>query len=277
MILFLFLEKKVMSLQAITIENMPSTVTQLVPHESRSAKYSHVATKDIVSWLGDNDFVPVYAANSKTRKPEREGFQKHLLRFRRSDSLDTVKVKGDAVSEILLRNSHDGTSGIQLWSGIFRMVCANGLIVADKSFEKISIPHRGNNIADKVIDAAYRVIDVSNKALTGVQEWQKIELSKSKQTEFAERALSLRFEKAEDSPITPVQLLSVRRYSDVGTDLWSVFNRVQENLVRGGICGLNKKDEHGSSQWRTLRKIRGADRNIELNRDLWGIASEYAH
>ena len=52
---------------------------------------------------------------------------------------------------------------------------------------------------------------------------------------FAERALALRFTDIASSGMEPSRLLTCRRPEDVGDDLWSVMNRVQENLLRGGI------------------------------------------
>lgn len=258
----------------LDLQEMPKTVTQQAPHESRSAKYSHVPTSDIVQWLGQYNFHPVAVRNTRAR-PDREGYQRHIVRFRHATD-NAPQAVGDVIPEIVLRNAHDGTSGISLWSGLFRLICSNGLIVADQSFSKISLPHRGKGLRDKVIDAAYRVVDVSEKALTGVNEWRKIELSQGEKDEFAQRALALRFENAEESPIEHRQLLTIRRHDDLGSDLWTVFNRVQENLIRGGFAGVNRRNENGLPMARTLRGIRGGDRSIELNTELWQIADSIA-
>jgi len=259
----------------LSIQEMPSTVTQLVPHESRSAKYSHVPTSKVVEWLGGNGFVPVTVQNGKVKKADREGFQRHVVRFRKENA-KALSV-GDTVPEIVFRNAHDGTSGLSFWAGALRLACLNGLMIATDSFTKVSLPHRGKHLEEKVIDAAFRVIDVSEKALIGVNQWQKIELNQDEKDEFARRALALRFDNQENSPVEHRQLLTVRRQNDTGSDLWTVFNRVQENLMRGGFAGINRRNEQGAPIVRTLRAIRGSDRSIELNTDLWKIADEFAH
>ena len=47
----------------------------------------------------------------------------------------------DSVRELILLNSHDGTSSYQLMSGVFRTVCRNGLIVSEGEAQMIRVPH----------------------------------------------------------------------------------------------------------------------------------------
>lgn len=49
-----------------------------------------------------------------------------MLRLRRHD-----QIMGSQVPEIILLNSHDGSSSYQMLLGLFRQVCANGLIYVD--------------------------------------------------------------------------------------------------------------------------------------------------
>ena len=67
-------------------------------------------------------------------------------------------------------------------------------------------------------------------------------------------------------------MLTIRRREDTGNDLWSVFNRVQENTVRGG---LRFRNEETGRRNRT-REVKGIDQNIRLNRALWELAEKMA-
>ena len=83
------------------------------------------------------------APNSKASAPARgKGFQKHLIRFARVESLNTW-AKNEVRPEIVLLNSHDKSSAYQLHCGLLRMVCLNGMVVADATFQRISIKHVG--------------------------------------------------------------------------------------------------------------------------------------
>ena len=54
---------------------------------------------------------------------------------------------------------------------------------------------------------------------------------------------------------------------DRKSDLWSIFNRVQENLVKGGLTG---RTANGRRQ--RTRPVQGIDQNLRLNRALWMLA-----
>jgi hypothetical protein len=77
------------------------------------------------------------------------------------------------------------------------------------------------------------------------------------------------------TPIQPVQMLIPRRTADTGHDLWSTFNVVQENAVRGGLSGMRQTDD---GRWRraTTREITGIDQDIKLNKALWVLAEKMA-
>lgn len=251
---------------------LPQSVGTKEKHMSRSEKYSHLPTSQIVDWLGKADFVPVRAVETKVRKADKQGFQKHMIRFRH---METTGLMGESLPEVVVINSHDGTCGLQMWAGIFRMVCSNGIVAASVTYKKVSIPHRGE-LEGKVIDASYRVINDAKRALIGVQEWGKIELSRKDQLDFAARGLIARYGELKDSPVEPYQILQVNRPEDAKVDLWTTFNVVQENLIRGGIAGYNRVDDNGLNIRRTVRPIRGVGQNVELNTDLWQIAEDYA-
>jgi hypothetical protein len=68
-------------------------------------------------------------------------------------------------------------------------------------------------------------------------------------------------------PVTETQVLTPRRFDDRGSDLWSTFNRIQENLVKGG---LNGRSAQGRRQ--RTRPVQGIDQNLRLNRALWMLA-----
>ena len=79
-------------------------------------------------------------------------------------------------------------------------------------------------------------------------------------------ALALKYDDP-PAPITESQLLAPRRCDDNRPDLWSVFNRTQENLVQGGLLG---RAANGRRQ--RTRPVQGIDQNVRLNRALWLLA-----
>jgi hypothetical protein len=88
-----------------------------------------------------------------------------MLRLCRHD-----QINGKEVPEIILLNSHDGSSSYKMIPGMFRQVCSNGL-VAWKDLE-IRVSHKGD-IVGQVIEGAYTVL----KTFDAVDE--NIDLMKS--------------------------------------------------------------------------------------------------
>lgn len=244
------------------------------PHESRSQKYAYIPTSTVIEGLMKNDFLPVKATQSRSRIEGKSDFTKHMLRFRHASSFD-IKV-GDSVPELVLINSHDGTSAYKLMGGIYRLVCANGMVVADSMCGSVSVQHKGN-IVDDVIEGSFRVMEDVQTALDVSQDWQGLTLNPREQQIFAEAAHEMRFAEADgtiDTPIKPSQLLSPRRYDDQGNDLWKTFNRVQENAIRGGLTARHDR-EHNFRRV-TTRPVNGIDQDVKLNRALWTLAQKMA-
>jgi hypothetical protein len=180
---------------------------------------------------------------------------------------------GEIIPELVLTNSHDTGSSYKLSAGLFRVWCSNGATTPVGEYGVYRVEHRGN-VIDDVIEASYRIIDDNIPLLTSrVQEFQSIQLPVSRQLEFAERAASLRWDKA---PVEPFELLEPRRQSDVGNDLWRVFNRVQENIVRGGICYRVFDEEAQRFRRARTRPIRSVSQDLDFNVRLWRLAEEYA-
>ena len=232
-------------------------------HERTGTHYRFVPTERVLTGLLQAGFVPVEARQTKARHGITHA--RHLVRLRRR--FETVQLK-DAVPEVVLLNSHDGTSAYQLRVGIFRVVCTNGLIVSMSSSPSFRVAHWGD-IVDEVVTSA---LDISERfgVLAGqVERMERRLLPKDEQIAFAERALALRFAEPLGRGIQPAQLLTCRRVDDLGNDLWSVLNKVQENLLRGGLSRIATS---GRRTW--TRRITSIREDVRINSRLWDLAEE---
>jgi hypothetical protein len=102
-----------------------------------------------------------------------------------------------------------------------------------------------------------------------------IEMAPDERGIYARAAHNLVFTEPEKAPVLPEQLLSERRYDDKGNDLWTTFNVVQENIMRGGLKGM-KRDNGGRLRRATTRPVKAIDRNIQLNKALWYLTEKMA-
>ncbi|ECD3889115.1 DUF945 domain-containing protein [Salmonella enterica subsp. enterica serovar Poona] len=230
-------------------------------HTSRSEKYTYIPTITLLENLRREGFEPFFACQSRVRDPGRRDYTKHMLRLRRAG-----QITGQQVPEIIILNSHGGESSFQLLPGVFRSVCTNSL-VCGQSFGEIRVPHRGD-IAGKVIEGAYDVLGVFDRVEEKREAMQSLLLPPPAQQALANAALTYRFGE-EHQPVAATQILTPRRYEDRKDDLWSVFNRIQENLSKGGLPGRTAQGKRIHT-----RAVNGIDGDVKLNRALWVMAEQ---
>jgi hypothetical protein len=163
-------------------------------------------------------------------------------------------------------------------AGIFRLVCTNGLIVAESTIGSLSVPHKGD-VVQRVVEGSFEIVGQSRKALDVTQQWGALQLTSGEQSAFAEAAHTLRFADSEgkvETPITAAMLLTPRRSEDSASDLYTTMNRVQENAVRGGLRARGPRVNGQRGRMITTREIRGIDQDVRLNRALWQLAERMA-
>jgi len=260
----------------LLLKNAPSIFAEQ-PFHDVSEKYGFIPTINVIDGLRDNGWFPVDATQKNVRLVEKENFTKHLVRFRRLN--DDIQV-GDSVVELVLTNSHDRTSGFILHAGIFRMACANGIVVADSTFQKVSVRHSQHS-ADRVIEGSYTIIDEVPKITSEIESMQNIELTRNEQMIFARTALDyMTPEPKKDAPQVLTadnsiieQMLRPKRVADVGSDLWGTYNVIQEKCLRGGLR-ITKRNAKGQYRRTTTREVKSIDRSIKLNKALWDMATQ---
>jgi len=236
-------------------------------HASRSERYTYIPTIEVLRGLRKEGFEPFMVAQSKSRIEGKTDFTKHMIRMRHAGQ---VSAKPEA-NEIILINSHDGASSYQMLAGVFRFVCCNGLVVGEVSND-IRIPHKGN-IQNDVIEGAFRVLEDFEAVDESTEAMKALALNPGEEQVFASAALALRYDQVVEgqppAPITTTQLLEPRRIEDVGHSLWSTFQRVQENTLRGGQTGRTVQGRRIQT-----RAVGSIDRSVNLNRALWVLAEE---
>ena len=228
-------------------------------HESRSDRYTYIPTITLLDSLQREGFQPFFACQTRVRDQSKREHTKHMLRLRR-----VGQITGKQVPEIILLNSHDGSSSYQMLPGLFRAVCQNGLICGE-SFGEVRVPHKGN-VVEKVIEGAYEVLGIFDRVEEKRDAMQSLLLPPPAQQAMAKAALTYRFGE-EHQPVTESQILSPRRWQDESNDLWTTYQRIQENLIKGGLSGRNAKGSRTHT-----RAVRGIDGDVKLNRALWVMA-----
>lgn len=259
------------------------SIFAVAPHDSRSERFMPIPTIRVIDALRREGFFPVSAKQSNTRDVSRVDFTKHMITLRRQDPSRKYQV-GDTVFEIWLKNANDGTASYELGAGLFRIRCLNGLRCDLGSIGQIRVKHMGKDIPHQVVEGTYKVLEASEVALAAPQDWSRLPLPKPAADALAAAAHTLRFGDSEQGKaIEAARLLHVRRPDDRQNDLWTGFNVVQENIVRGGITArmrTTREDAQGrtyqSSRRTTTRDVNGIDQEVRLNKALWLVGAQLA-
>lgn len=250
------------------IRRVAPSVFATAPHEGVSDKYRFIPTIEMLNTLTKQGWEVVQAGEHRVRLASKKGFQKHMLRLR-NPSLPKV---GDSEIDLVVMNSHDRTSAYRFLGGLFRGVCANGLVAGENLFAPISIKHVGYT-AGNVIEASYRLIDSIPQISASVDSMRSVALTDQERLAFASAAIVTRYGEAEPDkviPITAAKLLERRRHEDSSKDLWTTFNVVQENLIKGGQKDWNVP----RGQRRRTRGVESLTENSKLNQALWTLAEK---
>jgi len=238
------------------------------PIDGVSNRYSFVPTLTAVDLLRDAGWFPVHAEQSTVRKIDRDGYQRHLIRFAKNGLL----FDGERI-DLVLYNSHDRGCAFRLIASVWRKICGNGLMVASE-FANFSHKHIGFS-PDDFIHSAGEIASVAGIIADQVHAMKAIEMTPDERGIYAQAAHNLVFTEPEKAPVVPEQLLAERRFDDKGNDLWTTFNVVQENIMRGGLKGT-KRDNGGRLRRATTRPVKAIDRNIQLNQALWYLTEKMA-
>tara|TARA_R110000796_G_scaffold242173_2_gene364162 strand:+ start:667 stop:1467 length:801 start_codon:yes stop_codon:yes gene_type:complete len=245
----------------------PSVFTDS-PSSDVSKHYTHISTSTVVEDMRMLGWDVVDAKEVNARKGV--GFQKHLVIFQ-NPGLVINGDDGDTVfPQILLTNSHDGKNAFRFTAGLFRMICENGLVIATTQFEDVKMRHMGYTFEELQINIRDMVERLPETVET-MNVMKKTQMGEEQSIEFAKKSLETRFNKEEMKTIQVdlKDLLSPTRKEDGGSDLWSVFNVIQEKLIDGGFI------YRSGNKSRKARQIKNFSQDQKVNQKLFSLALEY--
>ena len=245
----------------------PSPSPELRKKLGITDRYVHVPTTQVIEDIQKLGWNPIEACQVNARK--RKGYQRHMIKFVNPDFI----VEGrDEYPELLLSNSHDGTTSFTLDVGIFRLVCSNGMVIKTQDFGSMKVRHYGYDF-EAIKSAVTELMQSIPGYLKQVEEMKQQKLEKDQMLDFARKAAMLRFAKTNEESIEKIvdlsDFLESTRKEDDGNGLWEVFNRVQEKVVNGKFQYAFGKKE------RKARPVKGFKQQVKLNQDLWELASSY--
>ena len=223
------------------------------PASTVSDKYVFLSTEQAHSVLADFGFY-----ESRYKQSKGSGYQKHVSIFERNSDGDE-----DGRFNLMLLNSHNGTSALRLEAGYFRILCENQLGSGDVG---VRVSHRGSAL-DRFAESIPLVLQQMESFKETKQLLRDKTMSHDAVFELAQFALMLRGVKQDElqefyQVRNQQNMATSRRFKDRGDSAWHRFNVIQENMVKG--CRVFQTND----KFQKLRPLTNAERLIDFNNQL---------
>ena len=236
-----------------------------------SSQYKFQSSTYIINQLKNWGFEMIGSSTGNPNLPENRGYQKHLMVFE-SDA-DLSNIDDGNKFRILVQNSHDGQSAVKFYVGIFRKACANGLIAGDAT-NYIKVNHKGGDFKKKIVAAIADTVHQFNYTKDAIRNLQRT-IPRGNTIAVFRQTVAKRLLKGKDYVFSDKYVLTNRRReADMASDLYTIFNVIQENALSGGMTyHLRSKMVDGELKAGRIQKTQKiaplSPRAIELNKFLW--------
>lgn len=217
---------------AIGNEVRQDIITQTEAYGDVSERYIATSTQDIITEMNHfNKFVPVGFSNSRVTKPEKDGFQKHTIMLEAPDAemIDGTKMR------IVLFNSNDRSTSIRLYLGLYRDACSNDCVFGQDFMEPIFIRHTKQDWRSSVRNLMDEYENIQQKTDEMINSMMDKKLSYGDIGRYTERLAGAMNKHITGEILDPMQFNIAQRQEDIGKDLWSLYQRSQEHVLKGGI------------------------------------------
>ena len=254
-------------------EVCPVAFTEKASNEV-SKHYTHIPTNQVINDMRELGWGVIGAKQVAARKNATKGYQKHMIIFRHPDLLVEGQDGDNVWPQIIMTNSHDGKNSFTFQAGMYRLVCSNGLVIADQEFGSMKIRHMGYDF-DTLRETINEMVEKLPLTVESMNKFKQTELTQPQKYDLARKALATRFKMKENQKVDQIyridldEFLKPVRKEDAGNDLWSVFNLVQEKVVEGDF-------EYVSGvKMRKARKIKNFKQDLDVNKKLFEVAKEF--
>ena len=243
-----------MSISLDSLRTRVPAIFTKTPSPKVSNRYSFADSEYYLQKFIDADWT-IHSA----RQVSKSEYAPHQVILRNKD----IATVGDLLPQLIFTNSHNGIKKMTMDTGIYRLVCSNGLVVPTSITQSLSIKHidLGDSTTDTIVNSFYEKVPI---IMNSIDRMRNKILTNDEIDNFTYNALQIRFINAVGININDV--VKPSRIEDYSDDLWTVFNVVQEKLIRGGIQLPSKRHS---------RPINNFVNDNDINTKLWQLAEQY--
>ena len=263
------------TMQLVEGLDVTNPVNATRPSDSVSSRYEFISTSEAVNHVltseGDWKVTSTWSRRPRKSDPTKAMHAVTLT----SDTLSFIDPRHDSRPvklRCIISNSHDGTSGLNMFLGLFSFVCSNGLVVGRTEGGAIAARHiiskNSGSKLDIIRNSFNGILEGFKSLPETVAEMARTNLSEEERFSFARDCVALRYG-ADDPKVSDEsyldRLLLPCRESDEKSEnsVWTTYNIVQEKLTKGWSPSVCRKQ----------RGLVNMSRNIGLNMGLWNKAT----
>lgn len=237
--------------------------------EVLSDKYKFASTAEILNELAKHGWTATQYQEKATKSESRQGYQAHVAILQNVELNNALSVSG-TLPRLVIKNSHDGKSALQFNTGLYEKICANGLVVGSETAScRLLHTQISENTISENLDY---VIKQMVNALVFSEKMKKIKLDQEQVEGFLDEVVNMVWD-GEKYTVKPKDLIRWHRTNqDPYSNLWNLYNVAQESVIKGGVSVLNNE----TREFRRSPAVRGIDRNLKLNKELWNLAEQVA-
>jgi hypothetical protein len=256
------------------IQQRAPAVFSTTKAERLSDRYVSLNTSDVLPIMADYGYFPTQAAQKRNRKASAE-HTAHMLAF---SSAHDIAETGDVRPEIILYNSHDGTGSVKLFAGLFRFICSNGIVAGD-GFQSRIYHSKALNGFEEMLRTTTATLPL---LMDRIDKMRGVSLTTGEAYDMAIAGVATRWadytgqtKGAYAVAQTVKDVMNVRRVGDEGYDAFTVFNRIQEGVIRGNALIRSITEQHPQGVMRKARPVNSIKEHQRINTALWNIADEF--
>jgi hypothetical protein len=257
--------------------------------ERLTDRYQSLRTDTLLPILADYGYQPTQAAQKRSRKIA--GLSQHSAHLLAFSKVSDINTSDDIRPEIVLYNSHDGTSSVKLFAGAYRFICSNSIVAGD-GFSTTAYHSR------KALSGFEEMLRVTMQnmpaMMDAIERMKQRVIDTDELNDIAKKAAMKRWKFLDDA-VTDAMIKNgdiqsgvyadrhtlrsvvhnIQRAEDVGTDAWTVWNRIQENVLRGHafVKSVTHKDGEVLIRERKARPITSVSEHVRINSELWDLVA----
>jgi len=238
--------------------------------------YGFINTRSMIDVFSSHGWTVESTQSNKTRIATKEGFQKHMVWLSNPayPTIEGLSKNNETKPRLCLVNAHDMTSRLHIFLGGLRVACLNQ-ILAGNVFRYFGLTH-SKNALQRLDEGVRYMSEGVPELILQLKALQSIQMNETQRLEYARRLVDKRLENVKTISVDYSVMERPMRAEDNEQDAYTVMNRVQERVVRGGIpytYARNILDENGnvigSKEVSThTRKLASVSSQISLNQAL---------